>query len=129
MPSRDPKKRRLYQKRHYGNNREYYAKKRAIRAAKIVEQLHLLKLTLHCALCPESDEVALDFHHFDPSKKEFAIYRVASSGVGWKKVVIELEKCVCLCANCHRKVHKHKSWAKKVSKKMLIAVPDELRIV
>ncbi|MFA5766519.1 MAG: hypothetical protein WC919_01170 [Candidatus Paceibacterota bacterium] len=130
MPFRDPEKRRTYQRKygaqHYRANKEYYAEKRAVRATKIVKQLRLLKSTLHCALCPESDEAA-DFHHFDPSKKELEIYRVICLGTGWKKVVAEIEKCVCLCANCHRKVHKYKSWAKKINSNMLIIVTAELR--
>jgi predicted HNH restriction endonuclease len=47
---------------------------------------------------------AMEFHHPDPSKKEFAIsvdgiYRT------WEKVRHELESCVMLCANCHAEVH------------------------
>ncbi len=47
---------------------------------------------------------AMEFHHPDPSKKEFAIsvdgiYRT------WEKVRKELESCVMLCANCHAEVH------------------------
>lgn len=51
--------------------------------------------------CPE----ALDFHHLDPSKKEFSFGQVRASCVSWKKIVIELRKCVCVCSNCHREVH------------------------
>lgn len=47
---------------------------------------------------------ALEFHHPDPTKKEFAIsvdgiYRT------WERVQKELENCVMLCANCHAEVH------------------------
>jgi len=47
---------------------------------------------------------ALDFHHLDPSKKNFTI---ASKGYtrSWKKVKEELDKCVLVCANCHREIH------------------------
>lgn len=47
---------------------------------------------------------ALDFHHLDESKKDFSI---GSSGYtrSWKRVKEELNKCVLLCANCHREVH------------------------
>jgi hypothetical protein len=46
----------------------------------------------------------MEFHHPDPSKKEFAIsvdgiYRT------WEKIRKELESCVMLCANCHAEVH------------------------
>jgi len=48
---------------------------------------------------------ALDFHHRDPSKKDFAIckrLRVAKLNDALKK---ELDKCDLLCANCHREEH------------------------
>lgn len=52
---------------------------------------------------------ALDFHHIDPTKKDFSI---ASEGTSWKKVQPELDKCKLLCATCHRELHweakKHK---------------------
>lgn len=44
---------------------------------------------------------ALDFHHKDPSTKEDN-YR---SRVGWKRLKKELDKCMLLCANCHREIH------------------------
>lgn len=45
---------------------------------------------------------ALEFHHIDPSKKDFAISKTAKA---WEKMKTELGKCVLLCANCHREIH------------------------
>ncbi len=47
---------------------------------------------------------ALEFHHVDSSKKDFSI---SSKGYtrSWTKVKEELDKCVLLCANCHRETH------------------------
>ena len=46
---------------------------------------------------------ALDFHHINPSKKDF---NIASGSIkSWEKVKQELDKCQLLCANCHREVH------------------------
>lgn len=46
---------------------------------------------------------ALEFHHIDPTCKDFAI----SSGntVAFEKIKVELDKCILLCANCHREEH------------------------
>ena len=46
---------------------------------------------------------ALEFHHLDPSKKDVAISRF--KGVGIERLKAELDKCVLLCANCHRETH------------------------
>lgn len=47
---------------------------------------------------------ALDFHHKDPSEKDFG---VGASGYtrSWEKVKQELDKCILVCANCHRELH------------------------
>lgn len=47
---------------------------------------------------------AMDFHHKDPSQKDFGI---AASGhtYSWEKMKKELDKCVLLCSNCHRELH------------------------
>lgn len=57
-----------------------------------------------CIACPEKDPVALDFHHINPKEKSFSIGR-RSHRQPLEQVVIELGKCIILCANCHRKLH------------------------
>ena len=47
---------------------------------------------------------ALEFHHLDPSQKDFAISQRGHSR-SWERVRKELDKCVMLCANCHREIH------------------------
>lgn len=58
-----------------------------------------------CQACGYSKcKDALEFHHKDPSQKDFGI---GSKGYtrSFDKVRIELDKCVMLCANCHREEH------------------------
>lgn len=51
---------------------------------------------------------AFNFHHIDPSKKNFGIFE---SRPGFKKVRnwemlrSEIDKCIMLCANCHAEIH------------------------
>mgnify|MGYP005855513707 CR=1 FL=1 len=47
---------------------------------------------------------ALDFHHLDPQKKDFNL-GIAIIQWKWEKVKPELDKCILLCANCHRELH------------------------
>lgn len=45
-----------------------------------------------------------DFHHIDRSNKSFEL----GDGIGsrkWQIIKQELDKCMMLCANCHRKQH------------------------
>lgn len=47
---------------------------------------------------------ALDFHHLDPSTKDFTI----SSNMKYfniENLKIELDKCILVCANYHREIH------------------------
>lgn len=57
-----------------------------------------------CNLCGYDRCVAaLEFHHVDPSEKEFQISKRWS--MKDERLLAEIEKCVLLCANCHREVH------------------------
>ena len=53
---------------------------------------------------------ALEFHHRDMGEKDFSI---SSKGYtrSWDCVKRELNKCVLLCANCHREIHAQQSAA------------------
>ncbi|MBU0635299.1 MAG: HNH endonuclease [Candidatus Omnitrophica bacterium] len=58
-----------------------------------------------CELCGYSRCVdALEFHHLNGNSKEFGI---SSKGYtrSWSKVRDEINKCLLLCANCHRELH------------------------
>lgn len=46
---------------------------------------------------------ALDFHHVDPKEKEvnYSLFKTIFN----KRLTDELDKCILLCANCHRELH------------------------
>ena len=55
----------------------------------------------HCTDCGnEFPSYVYDFHHIDPKLKECAVTRLM--GRRWENIVPELDKCILLCANCHR---------------------------
>lgn len=56
-----------------------------------------------CKLCGEREAACLDMHHV--RDKEFTIGLSVHTTISAAKFKAELDKCVCLCANCHRKVH------------------------
>jgi len=47
---------------------------------------------------------ALEFHHANSSGKDFSISEKGYTR-SWNRVKEELDKCMLLCANCHREVH------------------------
>lgn len=66
----------------------------------------LLSLKCPCCKCGESRPHVIEFHHIDPSTKSFNISYVASVGSKSKPTLYEeINKCVCLCANCHAEFH------------------------
>ena len=56
-----------------------------------------------CAVCGEAEKACIDFHHVNPSEKSFDVNPRNSKSIA--NLQKEIDKCVCLCANCHRKVH------------------------
>lgn len=68
------------------------------------EWLSNIKDDLECLRCGESFNEALDFHHKDDSDKFDGITHMINR-YSKEKTRNEIEKCVVLCANCHRKAH------------------------
>lgn len=57
-----------------------------------------------CVICSyDKCNRALDFHHTDPSKKDFAISKFRYQS--FNSVKPELDKCILLCCRCHVEVH------------------------
>ncbi|MCC6460155.1 MAG: hypothetical protein IT260_06775 [Saprospiraceae bacterium] len=44
-----------------------------------------------------------EFHHLNPKIKEFNWTKLRMTS--WEKITQELDKCILLCANCHRIIH------------------------
>lgn len=46
---------------------------------------------------------ALEFHHIDPTQKEFSLGQ--RRGLNIEALRAELEKCILVCSNCHVEIH------------------------
>jgi len=58
-----------------------------------------------CLLCGYNKCIgALEFHHKDPEEKDFG-FSHAGTTKSWERLKVELDKCICVCANCHREIH------------------------
>jgi hypothetical protein len=62
------------------------------------------KKQLFCEKCGDKRWYVLEFHHLDPTKKDFSIASSAKR-FGNIKFMEEIKKCEVLCANCHRELH------------------------
>lgn len=71
---------------------------------KKVKQLSLDYLDNKCSNCGYNKcKDALEFHHKNETK-EFGISQSGHTR-SWDRVKQELDKCILLCANCHREAH------------------------
>jgi len=45
---------------------------------------------------------ALEFHHRNPKEKDFS---PSGKSISWERMKKEIDKCIMVCANCHREIH------------------------
>lgn len=102
---------KLYQKKHFQENKDYYLSKARTFKRDQKEIFKRFKQTLKCSRCGEDDTCCLDFHHLNPGEKETSISKAIGSGWSFKKLETELNKCIVLCSNCHRKEHAKQNMA------------------
>lgn len=110
---KDERDRREYQKRYYAKNKEKFA----ARDAKINSETWKKKHRQHrdkcrpvlnkikdqpCADCElKYPYPVMEFDHVR-GEKVANVSRMVSQGVSLEKILIEVEKCDVVCANCHR---------------------------
>lgn len=94
------RQRELYNKIYKYTSVERYKKNRKQHRILMSQLLEELKSS-GCLICGEKDPCCLDFHHL--YNKSFNL--ASAREVSVKRLKEEAEKCVILCANCHRKLH------------------------
>ena len=91
MPFKDEEKRKAShaasKRKQYQRNKEFINSKK-IKCAK-------------CGYCRCKE--ALEFHHLDPTQKDFSSAGMKTRSI--QRIQEEIDKCVVLCANCHREAH------------------------
>jgi hypothetical protein len=90
MPYKNKADRNARFREHLKENREY-----------ILEY----KCTHPCVDCGEPDPIVLNFHHLNRREKKAPVARLLTGYWSMKVIVSEIEKCIVLCANCHRRRH------------------------
>lgn len=91
-------------KRKYADRAKYLIKAVAKRRKKILEMAIEYKGG-KCILCGYNKCIqSLYFHHVGNSKKDFGISDRGYTR-SWERVKQEIDKCILVCANCHRELH------------------------
>jgi hypothetical protein len=95
---------------YINKNKKVYSYCKQCGKNKTVTQQKQLKLQCinykggKCSICGYDKYFgSMEFHHLDPSKKDFGI----SDGrcYNFNKIKIELDKCILVCSNCHKEIH------------------------
>lgn len=110
MPYKCPEQKKAYAREYYKSSQERRRKAYeavAKRRKRIQKQLSDYKKTLECIMCGEAHPACLEFHHVDPRTKDHNPSElIRKRGWSFEKIKEHVETtCLCLCANCHRKVH------------------------
>ena len=115
MPYKEDKQRLEYNKKYYKENKnkakQYYTEnkeKYRDRNTQIRQRnkqfLDEYKLQKGCKNCGfNSHACSLDFHHIDDKTEN--VSRLSKNCNSIKKLTEEVNKCIILCANCHRIKH------------------------
>lgn len=94
----------MNEKRKYADRAKYMIQAVAKRRRKIREMAVKYKGG-KCIFCGYKKYVgALDFHHVKNGNKDFGISDKGHCR-SWTRVKQELDKCILVCANCHRELH------------------------
>ncbi|MFA6350451.1 MAG: hypothetical protein WCY12_05975 [Candidatus Omnitrophota bacterium] len=92
------------EKRRYADRRQYLIA--AVRSRR--KKIRLQAIEYKGGKCEKCGYVvcfdALEFHHINSSGKDFSISEKGYTR-SWVRVKEELDKCMLLCANCHRELH------------------------
>jgi hypothetical protein len=98
-----------YHRKHYLENKSVYTRKRRINNRKYRTKgrkfLDDYKRTSGCKFCQENTPCCLDFHHIDPFQKTNNISKMKSNARAIHILQKEIDKCIVVCSNCHRKIH------------------------
>jgi hypothetical protein len=119
MPYKDKEKQKKFQADWYKKVKNTEVRKNSQRNSKkaLVERnrdtVHKAKQA-GCQVCGYNKCTgALEFHHLDRNQKDLGIAKAIRMW-GTEKLTEEINKCILLCANCHREAHYNQNNAGKV---------------
>lgn len=94
-------------RKHYHKNKDAYKDKAVKNNLRYIYNARVfvreLKIGNDCSRCGESHPDVLEFDHLNPKTKRVEISYMTHHAYSIESILEEIEKCVLLCANCHRK--------------------------
>ena len=100
-------KRKHSQRVYYERNKDEINIRKKNRRKEMGVWFKKLKRNHKCVICGEDDASCIEFHHINREDKDFTISDSIRNGYSQQRVLKELAKCIPVCSNCHRKIHKH----------------------
>lgn len=97
---------KAYAKEYYERNKKHCIDRSMRNQAIFREKYQAYKDDLVCTICGEDENICLDFHHLESDEKEHNISELVKKG-SWNLLMEEVNKCIVVCSNCHRKIHKY----------------------
>ena len=88
-------------KRYYDLHPEFHKERRHVGKKRNEELVDSFKT--ECLRCKIKDKRVLDFHH--EGNKKISVGQLRKAGYSIETILKEINKCILLCANCHRIHH------------------------
>lgn len=112
MPYKNKELQKISAKKHYEKNKQKIIEKAKLHTGKKRKEIRLFidefKHNKGCNICGINDCRVLEFHHTEDNK-DINISEAISKGWSLERLQGEIDKCIVVCANCHRILH----WNKK----------------
>lgn len=105
---RNKEKQKVAQHTSYLRNKEEIKSRSSIRRSNRKVWYRDFMQNFSCKFCSESSIECLDWHHLDPSTKRDTVSTLLNEYRSMQSVLDEMEKCIVVCSNCHRKIHANK---------------------
>lgn len=102
MPYKNKQKQKEYLKVWASNNRKPKSKQTSWLKRKEIVKTAKDKPCAACGI--KYDPIVMDLHHINPEEKDMNVSRILRKG-SYQKLQEEIDKCIVLCANCHRMIH------------------------
>lgn len=95
-----------YNKKYYAANKDKERQRARKRQKRNLDIIKDHKLKIGCSRCGyNKSSSALHFHHLGDKINNIA--KMCTQGRSMDIIWSEIDKCICLCSNCHAEEHEH----------------------